>query len=159
MCTGRYIFLSKEGISAVKDQTYEEYSIQEFLSKFRTGRKYIDFQNENFYLFKNNYVSPTKRAKVEAIPWNEPIDLYNMRKLSDMMDYGDIREILYREMYEKGMLEADLKLQSVDGKNSLVHYFIEPPEPDWKTNQTNVEIPFPYQAFLKNKKIFSKYMY
>ena len=153
------IFLSNKGISAVKNGDYEEYTIQKFFSEFINGHKYSDFQNENFRLLKRNYIPPSKRAKVKAIPWNSPIDLYNMRRLSDMMDYGDIRETKYRELYEKGMIEADLQLQSVDGKISRVHYFIEPPEVAWKKDESGIEIPFPYEAFLENEKFFSKYIY
>lgn len=122
----------------IKPDCLEEYYRE--LLKIALDRK-NNFSIGNLYLkyAKNEYVKKiigpaevyaTNRTKAEFIDVPLPdVPIQDWKAVHDIMDYGDVEETIYREMFKEGYIRVELKFPDQDGviKNTGKVYYIPDP--------------------------------
>lgn len=111
--------------------------------KFRKEKDYVTKEIDELYLeytkdkFVRNIlhqaiVKPNKRTEAEFIDVAIPqVPISHWKAVHDLMDYGDIEETIYRQLFSEGCIRVEIKLPDKNGviKNSGKVYYISDPEP------------------------------
>ena len=77
-------------------------------------------------------VSQTKRTVAEFIDVAMPTTpISQWKAVHDLMDYGDIEETIYRQLFSEGCIRVEIKLPDKNGvvKDTGKVYYISGPEP------------------------------
>lgn len=81
---------------------------------------------------EKNIVLPTKRTKAEWVDVKLPeADIKDWKAVHDLMDYGDVEETIYRELFRNGSIRIELMFPDKEGtlKSKGKVYYIDDPNP------------------------------
>lgn len=118
----------------------------EKLSKEDIEKLWHDIDTLYLKYAKNDYVKAiihpaivhaTKRTEASFVDVPAPSDvpITEWQAVHDLMDYGDIEETIYRDLFKKGYIRVEIKLPDKNGeiKGSGKVYYISDPEPIHQT--------------------------
>lgn len=89
-------------------------------------------------VLKDNIVLPTKRTDAEFVDVPIPdVNIEDWKAVHDLMDYGDVEETIYRQLFKEGAIRIELMFPDQAGelKSKGKVYYIDDPEPAMKPDE------------------------
>lgn len=147
-CQKRSKLIYKSYFIKKEDLTYYYISLLDLYmrlgeAKYRSDKKNLREKMDKLYLYYTDdklvkdilhpaMVSPTKRTEAEFIDVTIPeTPISQWKAVHDLMDYGDIEETIYRQLFSEGNIRVEIKLPDKNGvvKDTGKVYYISDPEP------------------------------
>ena len=141
--TYKTYFIKENGLESYYKELLALYNrfFNEKISKEEAEKLWSEIDTLYLKYAKDDYVKDiihpamihqTKRTEAEFIDVAVPdVPIIEWKAVHDLMDYGDIEETIYRDLFKEGCIRIEIKLPDKNGeiKESGKVYYISDPEP------------------------------
>lgn len=107
-----------------------------------------DHLSEEGRLLLKDRPLPYKRRTTGSVPCPLDVDIYRLVTVSDLMDYGDSNEEVYREVFSRGMMKVFLRLPDAEGNLSEKVYYVRAAD-DFGARNDHRKVLVKYDRFLE----------
>ena len=104
-----------------------------------------------------NAASPYTRKNSPAVPVPVPVfELERMMAVHDMKNYGDTDEMIYRDLFQRGVIRLEISIPDKDGCISKKIYYLDP-EDNIKYDNTVQNVLINYADYILYKDKLTKW--